>query len=53
MTKNNSKEKWAVVKFNFKYTNNMRMEVSNLGRVRTFTKIADGKILKGSLLGGY
>ena len=46
-------EKWATVKFDFNFTNNMRLEVSNLGRVRSFTKIADGKILKGSVINGY
>lgn len=46
-------EKWKTVKFDFKFTNDMRIEVSNCGRVRTFTKVADGNILKGALVNGY
>ena len=46
-------EKWEIVKFNFNFTNYMRLEISNLGRVRSFTKIEEGKILKGSVINGY
>ncbi|HPH86745.1 MAG TPA: HNH endonuclease [Ferruginibacter sp.] len=30
-----------------------RLEVSNLGRIRTFNSLAQGKILKGSIINGY
>ena len=53
MTKNFIGEKWATVKFDFYFTNNMLLEVSNFGQVRTFTKLADGKLLKGSNINGY
>lgn len=35
------------------YTNNLKIEVSNFGRVRTFTKIAQGNILEGTLQQGF
>ena len=53
MTKNNPAEQWKVVKFDFKFTNEFRLEVSNLGRLRTFNKISNGNILKGSMINGY
>jgi anti-sigma28 factor (negative regulator of flagellin synthesis) len=46
-------EKWAVVKPPFKFTNNLKIEVSNFGRIRTSTKIAEKRILKGTLINGY
>ncbi|MDQ6902616.1 MAG: NUMOD4 motif-containing HNH endonuclease [Bacteroidota bacterium] len=53
MTKNNPAEQWKVVKFDFEFTNEFRLEVSNLGQVRTFNKISDGNILRGSMINGY
>lgn len=47
------KEVWKTIEFDFDYTNRFRMEISNYGRVRTFNKISDGKIIKGSILNGY
>lgn len=46
-------EKWLEVKFDFEFTNEMIFEVSNFGRVRSFNKIHNGKILKGAHLNGY
>lgn len=46
-------EKWALVKPPFKFTNNLKIEVSNFGRVRTSTKIAENRVLKGTLINGY
>ncbi len=46
-------EIWKEVKFDFTFTNQIRIEVSNFGRVRSFTKIAQGRILNGSLINGY
>ncbi len=48
-----SKEKWAVVKPPHKFTNKLKIEVSNLGRVRTSTKIAENRILRGGTINGY
>ncbi len=53
MAKNNPAEQWKVVKFDFKFTNEFRLEVSNLGQMRTFNKISNGNILKGSMINGY
>lgn len=53
MTKNNPAEQWNVVKFDFEFTNEFRLEVSNSGQVRTFNKVSDGNILKGSMINGY
>lgn len=46
-------EIWKEVIFNFEYTNNYRLQVSNFGRLRTFNKLSEGNILKGSMINGY
>ncbi len=46
-------EKWKVIKLGFEYTNNVKIEVSDRGRIRTFTKIKKGNILNGALINGY
>ncbi len=46
-------EVWKTVQFDFPFTNQFRLEVSNLGRVRSFNKISDGNILNGSMINGY
>ncbi len=48
-----AKEKWVVVKPPHKYTNNLKIEVSNLGRVRTSTKIEQNRVLRGGTINGY
>jgi HNH endonuclease/NUMOD4 motif/Helix-turn-helix domain of resolvase len=53
MEKSKPGEIWKKVKFNFDYANDSRLEVSNLGRVRSFNKLSDGNILEGSLINGY
>lgn len=53
MTKNYSGEKWKTVQFNFEFTNDCRIEVSNFGRLRTFNKVSDGNIVNGSMINGY
>jgi len=50
---NYSEEKWKNVEFDFEYENDNRLEVSNLGRVRSFNKMSDGNILKLSTINGY
>ncbi|MCY7292962.1 MAG: NUMOD4 motif-containing HNH endonuclease [Ferruginibacter sp.] len=52
-SKNLYGEKWKNVSFNFEHTNHYRLEVSNLGRVRSFNKLSDGNVLNGSLTEGY
>jgi hypothetical protein len=53
MTTTNSGEQWKSVKFDTEFSNNFRVEVSNLGNVRTFNKLSNGKIIKGSMINGY
>ncbi len=53
MTNNFIGEKWKKVEFDFEYTSVNRVEVSNFGRIRTFNRLSDGEILKGSMINGY
>lgn len=53
MTTNYSGEKWKTVKFDFAFTNQGRIEVSNFGQIRTFNKLSDGNIINGSMINGY
>lgn len=46
-------EKWKNVLFDFEYTNDYRLEVSNFGRIRSFNKLSNGNILAGSITEGY
>lgn len=46
-------ERWKNVEFNFEYASDNRIEVSNLGRVRTFNRLSKGNILEGSMINGY
>lgn len=48
-------EKWKKVTFPFEHEQtDFRLEVSNMGRLRTFHKLApDGRIVKGSITSGY
>ncbi len=51
--KSSEDEIWKDVIFDFEFVNDMRMEISNQGQVRTYTKIVDGNLLKGSMINGY
>lgn len=53
MNQNNPREIWKPVQFDFEFTNQCTIEVSNLGRIRTFNKLSDGNILNGSMIKGY
>lgn len=53
MTKDYPGEQWKTIKFDFEFTNNCRIEVSNFGRLRTFNKISDGNTVNGSMINGY
>lgn len=46
-------ENWIEIKFDFEFSNSSWYEISNYGRLRSFNKTSDGKILKGSTLNGY
>jgi hypothetical protein len=53
MTKEFPGEQWKEVRFHFAFTNIFRLEVSNFGRLRTFNKLSNGNIIKGSMTEGY
>ena len=53
MIKDYHGEQWKTIKFDFEFTNSCRIEVSNFGRLRTFNKVSDGNIIKGSMINGY
>lgn len=53
MITNLSGEKWKAVAFDFKFTNDYQLQVSNLGRLKAFNKFSDGDLLQGSTINGY
>lgn len=53
MTRDFPGEQWKTVRFDFEFTNDFGLEVSNFGRLRTFNKISNGNIIKGSMTEGY
>src|SRR5882757_8076550 len=48
-----SGEKWKEIAFDFKFTNDYQLQVSNLGRLKAFNKFSDGDLLQGSTINGY
>jgi hypothetical protein len=49
-----SGEIWKEQSFPFEHINFIRVEVSNFGRVKTYSKFhPEGRIIQGSLVGGY
>ncbi len=46
-------EVWKKVNLKIATSKNYKLEVSNMGRLRSFNSINDGNILEGSLLNGY
>lgn len=53
MEKNYPGERWESVALDFEFVNETRIEISNFGRVRTFNKVSNGNIIKGSSINGY
>ena len=53
MINNYPGEIWKTVRFDFEYTIAGRIEVSNFGQIRTFNKVLNGNIIKGSMINGY
>ncbi len=53
MTKDYPGEQWETAEFDFDFTNDCRIEVSNWGRLRTFNKVSNGNIINGSMINGY
>jgi len=46
-------EKWKAIAFDFKFTNDYQLQVSNMGRLKAFNKFSDGDLLQGSTINGY
>ena len=46
-------EKWKVIAFDFKFTNDYQLQVSDQGQLKAYNKFSDGEILKGSTINGY
>jgi len=53
MAKKNKGEKWKPITFDFSFTNDYQLQVSNLGRLKAYNKFSAGEILKGSTINGY
>jgi len=53
MNNHYSGEVWKAVDMKVNVGSDSRIEISNYGRVRTFNKLFNGKIVKGSLINGY
>ena len=53
MTKDYPGERWKTVGFDFEFTNQSTLQVSNFGRVKTFNKVSEGNIINGSQINGY
>jgi hypothetical protein len=53
MVKDYPGEKWKEVKFDFHFTNDYKLKVSNYGRLKSYNKISSGGIVKGTLINGY
>ncbi len=53
MTNNYSAEQWKTVQFDFEFTQDGHIEISNYGRIRSFNRISKGNLLKPSIINGY
>lgn len=53
MLKDLPNEQWKPVQFDFEFSNDYRLEVSNYGRLKTYNKINKGQLLQGSTIKGY
>ena len=46
-------EQWKTVHFTYEYNYNIRLDISNYGRLKTFNKLPEGNIIAGSMINGY
>ncbi len=53
MSKEFFNEQWKTIEIDLEYIKNGRLEISNYGRMRSFNRMSDGNILKGSMINGY
>ncbi len=47
------REEWKAINLGEGFINDTRLEVSNHGRVKTYNKVNNGKLIKGSMINGY
>lgn len=48
-----SGEIWKPLSFDFEYSNDLHLEISNFGRIRSKTSKSEWNILKGTMINGY
>ncbi|MEO7523392.1 MAG: HNH endonuclease [Ferruginibacter sp.] len=53
MTKDQPGEQWKSIKPDFEFVNDLQLEISNFGRLRSFSKISKGNLINGSMINGY
>jgi hypothetical protein len=46
-------EQWKPIVFDFGFVNETRIEISNSGCLKTFNKVSNGNIIKGTMINGY
>ncbi len=47
------KEHWVTLKFDFEHENDLCVEISDLGNIRTSSKMHKNRLLKGTMINGY
>jgi HNH endonuclease len=53
MVQNLLGERWKTIDFNSKLESDNRIDISNLGRLRSFNERSNGDLINGSLINGY
>ena len=53
MVKNYPGESWKNVDFDFEYSSSYRLEISNFGRLKSFSSFSEGHLINGSTVNGY
>lgn len=53
MTTDYPGEQWKNVNFGLEHEYDFRLDISNFGRLKTFNRISNGKIIAGSMINGY
>ena len=48
-----AREAWKQINLGEGFTNNIKLEVSDFGRIRSYNKINNGRLMKGSMINGY
>jgi len=48
-----AREAWKEINLGEGFTNSIRLEVSDFGRIRSYNKLHNGRLMNGSLINGY